>query len=47
MTGLPSVTPPSFETTASIPVRSDQNGTTSVPSGRTTGMTPVFGDPHA
>ena len=41
VTGLPSVTPPSVEVTATMPVRPDQNVSTSLPSGCTTGITPV------
>ena len=40
-TGASSVTPPSLDVTETIPVRPDQNVSTSLPSGWTTGMTPV------
>src|SRR5918994_6704550 len=37
VTGAPSVTPPSVDLTATMPVRGDQKTMTSVPSGRGTG----------
>jgi hypothetical protein len=42
-TGASSVAPPSAEVTDTIPVRPDQNVSTSFPSGWTTGITPVTG----
>ncbi len=42
-TGASSVTPPSVEVTETIPVRPDQNVSTSFPLGWTTGITPVTG----
>ena len=43
ITGGPSVTPPSVERTATMPVRGDQKKSVSVPFGWTTGITPVTG----